>query len=215
MSLQMLTLTASSTGDFNKDGSSYKVMLNPEKVTEDLTIEYKTKQGSGTSTAKVIFEKTPPPKLNFDFIIDTTGVVDSTRTDLLQEITDLKAVVYDYQSSTHSPNWVTAEWGTNTYNGRLTSLKIEYNLFKVDGSPLRAKVSLAITVVPASTKSTTSSPDMTHKKVVSVGNTLHKLTEDVYSDPAHLIKVAQVNKLDSIIHLQPGQQLTFPPIKSN
>ncbi len=70
---------------------------------------------------------------------------------LLEKIEDLKHAVYYYYSEKHEPPYSKVTWGgkdlihyKNTcFAGRLTTLKVVYTLFKPDGTPVRAKISLA------------------------------------------------------------------------
>ena len=57
----------------------------------------------------------------------------------------------------------------------------------------------------------TSSPDLTHRRVVVEGDTLPQLCREIYGSPEHYLRVAQVNGLDDFRDLSPGQELFFPP----
>ena len=92
-------------------------------------------------------------------------------------------------------------------------MKVNYTLFKPDGSPLRAKVNVDFKEFQTPTDALDkSSPDMTHQKTVVSGDLLPALTYDVYGDEAHLLKVAEHNKLDTIMTLTPGARLYFPSL---
>lgn len=63
-------------------------------------------------------------------MIDCTGVVDSTRTDLTQEINQLKKTVYDYNGNIHRPNYVILYWGQGlSFKGVLQTFDTTYTFF--------------------------------------------------------------------------------------
>lgn len=51
----------------------------------------------------------------------------------------------EFKGDHHEPRYVKLVWGTLLFKGRLTSLKIDYKLFKPDGTPLRAVVNCSFT----------------------------------------------------------------------
>lgn len=212
--LQPLTIEGYKDEGFSSKVGSYAVMINPESYSQDFSIQYNEEQSQGSPDASIKYDKTVPSTLSFDMIFDATGVVDSKRTDLAGEITKFKKVAYDYNGVIHSPNYLKLIWGKALlYKCRLTSMKVNYTLFKSDGSPLRAKVSVSFKEFQTPTQAMeNSSPDMTHLKVVIAGDMLSTLTYDVYQDESHLLKVAEYNKLDSIMQLVPGSKLYFPPL---
>ncbi|MEB3157176.1 MAG: LysM peptidoglycan-binding domain-containing protein, partial [Cyanobacteriota bacterium] len=56
-----------------------------------------------------------------------------------------------------------------------------------------------------------SSPDLTHRRLVRAGDTLPQLCLEIYGTAEHYLRVADVNNLDDVRVLTPGQQLLFPP----
>ncbi len=214
--LQQMTVVGYKDENFSSKVGSYTAMLNPETYSQNFDVQYNVEQGQGTPDATIKYEKSTPSTVNFDLIFDGTGVVNAKRTDLASEISKFKKVVYDYNGNIHSPNYLKLIWGKALlYKCRLTSLKINYTLFKPDGSPLRAKLSVSFKEFQTpSAALDRNSPDMTHVKTVVSGDLLPSLVYDVYRDENHILKVADHNKLDSIMHLEPGKRLYFPPLKN-
>lgn len=212
--LQQITLVGYKDENFSSKVGAYTAMLNPETYSQNYDVQYNVEQGQGTPDATIKYEKSTPSTLNFDLIFDGTGVVNNKRTNLSSEISKFKKVVYDYNGNIHSPNYLKLIWGkAMLYKCRLTSLKINYTLFKPDGSPLRAKLSVSFKEFQTpSAALDKNSPDMTHVKTVVAGDLLPSLVYDVYRDENHILKVAEHNHLDSILHLDPGMTLHFPPL---
>ncbi|MEP1032649.1 LysM peptidoglycan-binding domain-containing protein [Ekhidna sp.] len=213
--LQQMTVVGYKDENFSSKVGAYTAMLNPETYSQNFDVQYNVEQGQGTPDATIKYEKSTPSTVNFDLVFDATGVVNSKRTNLQSEISKFKKVVYDYNGNIHSPNYLKLIWGkAMLYKCRLTSLKINYTLFKPDGSPLRAKLSTSFKEFQTpSAALDKNSPDMTHVKRVVSGDLLPSLVYDVYRDESQILNVAKYNQLDSILHLDPGMKLYFPPLK--
>jgi hypothetical protein len=218
-SLQQMKITGYTDKQFQTPfaGPPYMVMINPDSIKLQRSIEYNEQQAPDTSTASQKYKSTPSDKLNFDIVIDCTGIVDPTRTTMSTEITTLQNIVYVYNGKIHRPNFVMVQWGQNfTFSGVLTSFDISYTLFKPDGSPLRAKISLAFAqyISPATVKAidAAQSPDITHIVSVVSGITLPQLCLQVWNDESYYIDVAKFNKLNKFRNLEGTDKLIFPPI---
>lgn len=202
---------------FSNKADKYDVMLNPDSMKLDRTITYNTEQVPDSSQSSVKYQMTPASNLSFDLTLDCTGVVDAKRTDLPTEIKQLLNVVYDYQGEIHRPNFVQLSWGIGeSFKGVLTSFNTTYSLFNPDGIPLRAKISLAFTSyldpVTTSKKDDKQSPDLTHLVDVVLGDTLPGLSQRIYNSSNYYVQLAEFNGLDKFRQLQPGIQLTIPPL---
>lgn len=213
--LQQLTIVGYKDENFSSRIGAYTAMINPESYSQSYGISYNVEQGQGTPDASIKYDKSTPSSMSFELIFDATGVVNAKRTDLTKEIKNLKKIAYDYNGNIHSPNYLKVIWGkAMVYKCRLTSMKVNYTLFKSDGSPLRAKVNTEFKEFQTpSAALDKNSPDMTHVKTIVAGDLLPSLVYDIYQDDSHLLKVAEHNKLDSLISLDSGTKMYFPPLK--
>ncbi|WP_248798706.1 hypothetical protein [Pseudomonas sp. MWU13-2105] len=198
------------------DGT-YEVMLNPDKVQRGRQVQYNQESASGSSSSSPTYSKTNSEKLSFDLVIDCTGVVDSTRVNLPDEMARLSKIIYDYNGAIHRPNYVVIRWGGGLeFRGVLTGFSTSYTLFKPDGTPLRAKLSLEfvsyIDLATLARKEKKSSPDMSHLVQIVEGDTLPQIADDIYRDPAYYVQIARFNKLDKFRRLSPGTLLSVPPL---
>ena len=192
-------------------------MINPESLKWDRSIAYNEKQSPDSSSSSQKYKNTPSEKLSFDIIIDCTGVVDAKRIDLTAEIDLLESVVYKYNGAIHRPNFVKIQWGKNlVFKGVLKTFDTTYTLFKPDGSPLRAKVSLNFTeyISPEDLKKyeKQQSPDVTHLVKIIQGDTLPGLCQKIWNNPDYYVQVAEFNGLNKFRNLKGGNNLVFPPI---
>ncbi len=217
MSLKYLSITAYKDKSFNSKVGTYTVMINPEKYSHTYSVDYSEKQGQGTPDATIKYHKSTPQTISFELVFDATGVVSTSRTDLVSEVNNFKKLAYDYNGDIHSPNYLELNWGEAlSFQCRLTSLAINYTLFKPDGTPLRARANVSFKEYQDPEKAdsaSATSPDLTHLVTVIAGDTLPALTYRVYGDSAYYLQVARFNQLDNFRNLTPGTQIQFPPLQ--
>ncbi len=200
----------------SKAGNPYEVMLNPEKYTHTHSVNYNADQPPGSLGVNFKFEKIPPEKVSFELTLDATGALPNPISDLPANISALKEVVYNYNGSIHSPNYVKLSWGTMLFKAKLTNLTINYTMFKPDGTPLRAKVNLDFDgyldgqVLAAAADN--QSPDISHMVTIKAGDTLPSLCFKIYGDSSYYSDVAEANGIINFRKLIPGKKILFPPL---
>lgn len=203
----------------------FEVTINPETYSRRYAITYSgTGKGGnapiGKPAAAPDFARTAAEVINFDIVIDGTGVVAAARgKSVSSEIARLRGIVYDYQGAEHEPSPVELNWGDElrAFRARLTEMSVDYTLFKPDGAPLRAKVKLsfieALTPREVAVQGDLQSPDLTHLVRVRAGDTLPNLCQRVVKDSAAYLTVAAANDLDGFRRLEPNTILRFPPMR--
>jgi hypothetical protein len=206
-------------------GSSqtFTAMLNPNSIKHDFGIGYtddpcKHQQSQGDIAPTVQFQGYQSEKLDFEIMIDATGVVEYTGGESVQDqLNQLKSVAYAYNGKQHEPNPVKITWGsTLSFRGRLTSMAVSYVLFDSSGVPLRATVTMSFTQFLTEQEKEAlakkSSPDLTHYVVFKAGDTLPSLCYQIYNDSSYYPEVAEYNQLSSVRGIRPGTKLYFPPL---
>jgi len=218
-SLEPLKITGYTDEQFTKrfPGPPYLMMLNPESIKWQRSIEYNHQQAPDSSSPSQRYKSTPSDKLNFDVVIDCTGIVDPKRVDMAKEISTLENIIFTYNGTIHRPNFVKVQWGKDLlFNGVLNSFDISYTLFRPDGSPLRAKISLGfgqyISPQTVEIQDQDESPDISHLVTVVEGETLPELCEKVWNNEKYYIQVARYNGLNKFRNLKGVEKLIFPPI---
>lgn len=200
-----------------KTKGEYELMLNPEKLQWNRSVQYNQEAPINSSKAASKYHKTPNDKLSFEIVIDCTGVVDSERVDLPTEIAQLSKVMFTYNGTIHRPNFIVVRWGRGlVFPCVLTSFNLSYTFFNPDGTPLRAKVSLEFssytdpaTIARLENKQ---SPDMSHLIRVVDGDSLPHISMQIYNSPDYYVQIAKFNGLDKFRNLQAGTLLTIPPL---
>ena len=218
-SLESMKITGYTDEEFQSafGGQPYSVMINPDSVKWQRAIEYNEQQSPDSSSASQKYKSSPSDKLNFDIVIDCTGIVDSKRTDMSKEISALEAIVFTYNGKIHRPNFVKIQWGKNfCFKGVLKSFDTSYTLFRPDGSPLRAKISLGFSqyISPSTVKKLDGqqSPDVTHLVRVEEGIALPQLCYNIWKDDSYYVQLARYNDLNKFRDMSGVGQLIFPPI---
>lgn len=204
------------------DGASYETMLNPSTYSHSRSIGYSKKKVLGQLGSDTKFSDIQPEKINFDILMDGTGVVSQPTAgndspDVKTQIKKLNDIVYKYDGVHHEPNHVRILWGDLIFFGRLESLSIDYTLFKPSGEPLRAKVKLSISSFMSKEeeglRANRSSPDLSHQIEVKAGDTLPMLCYRVYKDCSYYLEVAKINSITNVRDIKPGSKLHFPPLR--
>jgi len=224
--LKKLTLTAYKDEKFSElatftdaTSSSVSVMINPEEYTHNHTVSYETKnQPLGTGGETIKYNNTEAETISFKLLYDGTGVLSSPNPcpDVFAEINKLKNVIYKYNGTIHSPNYLKISWGTLLFKCRLTSMEVNYTLFKPNGNPLRAKINLNfrgfIDPDTLNLSMQKESVDLSHLRTVMAGDTLPLLCYRIYGNSAYYLDVARINKLANFRNIKPGDQLIFSPL---
>ena len=221
--LRMTSCTINSDGTISfQGGKRFDVMLNPSSFSHEHSICYNDKKTLGQLGSEQKFSAIQAEKVNFELVIDGTGVADVDRrrggiTDVTTQIRQLNDIVYKYDGNSHEPNHVRLLWGTFIFFGRLTSLSTDYSLFKPNGEPLRAKLKLAFAGFFSkdhqTLKANRSSPDLPHRIEVKAGDTLPLLCYRIYNDCSYYLKIAKINNINDFRSISPGEKLYFPPLR--
>jgi hypothetical protein len=195
---------------------SYSLMLNPSQFKRSTKVVYnKTYPPGKQGTTK--FKFIEPEILNFSFIIDGTGVAGKfTDSWVVNNINELRKVVYDYDQKLNEPSRVRIIWGTEKYYARLTSMETNYTMFTSDGKPLRAALSMTFeTFVDEEHESaiTDRSGDQQCIHTVKQEDNLPNICMEYYGDNTdYTAEVARYNNLPSLNNLPPNGKLVLPPV---
>ncbi|CAN5424492.1 hypothetical protein BH09BAC1_BH09BAC1_21580 [soil metagenome] len=195
-----------------------EVGINPSKYSTKYSVSYTGQTSvSGPGTTQVL-SKVNSPTCDFQLIFDGTGIAYKSNKDVAEQLEDFKKLIYDYNGDGHQPNHLVLIWGrSDFFQGVITSFDITFTLFKPNGVPLRATSNLALIETKSPKKiiaeANQQSPDMSHIRVVTEGDTLPLMAYRIYGDSSYYLEVARVNKLKNFRDIKPGDKLTFPPLR--
>jgi len=213
-----------------KKGDPFTVLINPESYTIKYRVEQTESQGQGTSHPQLHFNKILAQDIHFDFVFDSTGVVTEPSLinigivnpfaqtgNVIEQIELFKQLMLYYQSETHRPNFIALKWGTLLFKGQMTSMDIDYKLFKPDGTPIRAMAGVDfkgfIEEDLRVALENSLSPDITHERVFNANDRFDLLVNSIYKSQQYYINVAKVNQLSGFRKIEKGTKLFFPPVE--
>jgi hypothetical protein len=192
----------------------YIAMFNPESfsIATRLNNERTVKPG-GTGT-EIRFRNIEARSYSFEFLVDGTGATGEKR-EVFADVELFKYTV-GYVGILHRPHYLILNWGLFLAKCVLDSMTVTYDLFRKDGTPLRARITATfleyIENLLEELLSDRSSPDLTHERIVKEGDTLPLLTHQIYGDSSYYPEVARVNRLNNFRSLKAGDRIIFPPI---
>ena len=211
---KMTVLGFMNTDNISLPFSAYIAMFNPENFTIDNNICYNTSQAHGSSSGEARLIKVSPRRFQFNFLIDGTGASGEKR-EVAADILLFKTTT-GFQGATHDTTFCTLTWGTFIATCRLQSMSVKYDLFRPDGTPLRATINASfIEHVPNALSqliSNLTSPDLTHVRTVRSEDELPLMCYRIYEDADLYMAVAEANGLDNFRKLKEGTKVFFPPI---
>jgi Contractile injection system tube protein len=217
--LKISPCTVAKSGSISVDSSrpAFEALINPSGYGHDFSIKYAKNQTLGQAGNEAKFHASQPEKLSLkELVLDGTGAVPGTTKTVKEQVDALRDAVYTYVGTKHEAPIVQVVWGSLIFYGRVEGLKFDYTLFKPNGEPLRAKISLNFVEFTSAAEivkeEAQSSPDLTHLVVVKAGDTLPLLCDRIYRDGSYYLEVARINGLTSFRQLQAGSTLRFPPL---
>lgn len=220
--LKKLVITAYEDYQFNKaTGKSFTTMINPSEYTIKKGINYNDKKAMNKGNIPS-FKNYDKEDLDFEFVLDRTGAASILDEDLFSDlptvIKKMEGTVYTYVGEAHQPPFLLISWGSLNFMGRLKSLSIKYVLFRWDGLPLRAKITISLLKYTDEKSQqllmNMSSPDLSHIVVFRAGDTLPALCQRVYNSTAYCMEIARINGLTGFRNIEAGVELLFPPLSN-
>jgi len=223
-SLEKMIVTAFSDAAFNtQTGDPFTVWINPASYTHDYVISYADRQAPGSNGPSPEFNRVGQESISFDLMFDATGVIPPPIPGtplpsdgvwgLIDRFTKLVATV---NGVIHRPNYIKLSWAQLQFQCVLSKMKIAYTLFKPNGTPVRAKVSVTFLSFASekqlAAEANKGSPDLSHLVTVVAGDTLPDLCYRIYGSSLYYAEVAAFNGLKGFRRLDPGMQLVFPPL---
>jgi LysM repeat protein len=163
----------------------------------------------GLETPPIQYVRGTSEKLTAELIVDTSDTLEDVRKRYTNKLRDLMNI----KGEIHAPPIVRLTWDGEVFRGVVEALAITYVLFKPDGVPIRAKLSLTLkeyrTVKEQVADPPRSSPDVEKTHVVRRGDTLASISALAYNDVSQWREVARNNDIEDPRYLEPGQVLNL------
>jgi Contractile injection system tube protein/LysM domain len=208
-------------------GPIIKALFNPTELSITKANTWTVDAIKGTSFPKPKFGGGKPREMSVNLLLDESipngGMSVKKMADELLKMMDVPSGTGGGNAKAVPPH-VTFKWGdVPSFKAACTSLTITFQLFKPNGTPIRADVKLALTQVePASSASSNSASRPTNPTtrsdgglgvhVVRDGDSLQSIAHRSYGDPNRWRMIAEANGIDNPLHLRRGTALDLPRI---
>jgi hypothetical protein len=191
--------------------------FNPEQMVLGRTVRWNFPDNIGRDTPKPKFGGGQASDITVELWFDTTdppldgsgNPVSSWKWDV-REHYKLLLKMTKKDDANKDPGPVRFEWGNFlSFKAVITSVTQTFTMFKMDGTPVRAKVNVTLKEVPdeVTTQNPTSRSEPRKIWVVREGETLDWIAYKEYGSAAYWRHIAETNDLANPRDLQPGQIL--------
>jgi hypothetical protein len=206
-------------------GETIQALFNPTEFTISKGNNWTFDPIKGTSLPKGKFGGGKPREMQVNLLLDQSLPNDGMS---VKDITDKLFKMMEVPSGSGGgganavPPLVTFQWGEMIpFKAACTSLTVAFQLFKSNGTPIRADVKLALTQAETATSASSSSGNRPTNPttradgglgvhVVKDGDSLQSVAHHTYGDPARWRLIAEANGVDNPLHLRRGMALNLP-----
>lgn len=214
--LTKMKIVAYKDPDFSSQLGEYNLLVNPENYKVRNEQQYTVQDTvNGSSAQSVKYRGGGTGLFEVMLFFDGTGVLTTEKVD--DQVKRVKDLIYNYNGDIHEPNYLRIYWGTQSlFQGRLKSWNMSYTMLDMDGTPLRAEVTVIIMASISSKKKALeekkNSADLTHVRTVLDGDNLPMMCYRIYGDSSYYLKVARHNEITNFRTIKPGDVISFPPV---
>ncbi len=191
--------------------------FNPDTFSLERSLDWKAPPKTGSDYPELVFSGGQAGDLTMTLLFDTTSSGSDVR-DAYTALTDMSKVDQskkDAKTNKGEPPRCRFEWGRFlTFEAVITKLAEKFLMFKSDGTPLRAEVTVTFKQVAEATSGQNPTTRTEPRKiwVVHEGQTLDWIAYQEYGDPAQWRHIAETNDLADPLDIRPGQVLKLVPL---
>lgn len=188
-------------------------LFNPTEYTLDKTNTWNSTVLKKQNAPDLEFGGGGAMKLTMELFFDTYATGEDVR-DTTRRIWKLMGII----KSEERPPMVRFQWGSmQWFKAVITSITEKFLLFRYDGTPVRATLTVTFLQAeeegkyPGQNPTTVGQPGF-KRRMVQEGNTIDWIAFEEYGDSAMWRLIADANGLDDPSRLKPGQVLTIAPL---
>jgi nucleoid-associated protein YgaU len=194
-------------------GDTITCAFNPTEYTLKKGAAYAREEVSGLDTPVAQFAGGEADTLSMDLFFDTS----EAQNDVRPRYTDKVDALLQLDGELHAPPPCRFVWGGGIhFEAVLTSSTTQFTRFLPSGVPVRARVSVEFEGYepPSAQRARTKfeSTDKTKAWTVTEGDTLWSIASEEYGDPERWRIIATANGIVNARALEPGRELTLPPL---
>jgi hypothetical protein len=206
-----------SSGNEKGGGVSVDCMFNPFEYTVSKSNQYEEKAQNNSDVPQVEFKKGGPQVLRLSLTFDTYEKNQdvSRQTNKLWKLMESKTRQQGGRETKVPPPEVAFHWGVFRFVAVITEMTQKFTLFKLDGTPVRAKVDVTFTqhkdVNDYPNQNPTSGGGQIERVYqVVAGDRLDTIAHALYGNAAKWRQIAEYNQVDNPLAVRPGTLLTIP-----
>ena len=197
-------------------GNQLACRFNPKEYTISKSSTWtRPTTPSATQTPTPEFRNPDPRSLSMELFLDGW---ESPSGDVSTDVETLFGMTVPTSSSldqrTPQPPVVAFMWGTKPIiKGFIKQVSARYNMFKSDGTPVRATLNVTVEEIPddpARTNPTSGGPAGRRTHTVVDGDSLQSVAYQEFGDAGLWRALADLNGIDDPLSLSPGQSLFIP-----
>ena len=190
---------------------TFNVLFNPTEYTLKKRTPWAEQRVLGLDAPAASFTTGQRMELSMELFFDTFEQKEDVRTHT-QKIETLLMVDPDK----HRPPLCLFTWGEFQFKGVLEKLDQRYIMFLENGTPVRAKLNVTFkeytTTFEQLQRQPRQSADRAKRRIVRKGDTLSLIAHREYNDASQWRRIADYNRIEDPLNLEPGTELVIPPI---
>lgn len=206
MALEKATLTNIDTSE------TYYILFNPSEYMLRKETPWAEQQVLGLDAPAPSFTLGMRMELDMELFFDTFEY----KTDVRLYTSNIESLMI-VDPDKHRPPLVLFAWGTFQFKGVLEKLRQRYVMFLEDGTPVRAILNITLkeytTTFEQLQRAPRQSPDRAKRRIVRRGDTLSLIAHREYNDASLWRKIADYNRIEDPMNLEPGTELVIPPLR--
>lgn len=201
--------------DLEPGEDEIEVQFNPDEVSVDKSVTYAEHDIPGLDSPLQQFVSGDASTLSVELFFDVYEYRDDGVDDV-RELTDDVSELVLVDGDRHAPPLVTFVWGNISFESVIESANTTYTMFRRDGTPIRARINVTFReYTPPEdqlAEEPRHSPDQTTIHRVIEGDTLPDIAASEYGKPERWRTIARANGIVNPRQLEPGTELTIPPL---
>jgi hypothetical protein len=201
------------------DGDRIRVLFNPNEYSIERSNTYKATAIVGLSGPLLHFINGEADQLSMELFLDDYTDPEDVDGKSVKERIDQMAALLEIDRDLHAPPPVRFVWGTLSFKAVIEKLSRKVTLFRADGTPARATLSVSFkeykTLPELIREVPLQSADKSKRRRIVGKDSLWAMAAREYGDPALWKVIAEKNDLDDPREIEPGDWVTVPPLESN
>jgi hypothetical protein len=202
-------------------GQMIECMFRPKEYTISKQNSWRKGEAKGLSVPQLEFSGGGSSTLTMELFFDSYEFGTDVRlnTNRIWQLMAIDPLLQDRTTSKGRPPLCQFQWGpVLTFKAVITNISQKFTMFKPDGTPVRATLTVSFQEAeetgkfPAQNPTTMSKPGY-KVRVVKEGDSLDWIAFEEYGNSNLWRHIAEVNNLENPMKLTPGQVLTIAPTR--